>query len=51
LAAKKPKHKAKPTRGKRFGRNKVKCERYRRRVGKPAGAGVPGNKRGKNKRV
>jgi hypothetical protein len=31
------------------GRNKVKCERYRARVGKPRGPGVKGNKSGKNK--
>jgi hypothetical protein len=28
---------------------KAKYERYRRRVGKPRGPGVPGNKAGKNK--
>lgn len=43
---------SKPKGGKKnrkHGRNKVKCERYRRRVGKPRGPGVPGNKSGKNK--
>ena len=35
----------------KFGRNKVKCEQYRQRVGKPRGPGVAGNKSGKNKRV
>jgi hypothetical protein len=29
----------------KFGRNKIKCERYRARVGKPRGPGQPGNKR------
>lgn len=33
----------------KFGRNKVKCERYRHLVGKPNGPGLPGNKAGKNK--
>ena len=32
----------------KYGRNKLKCESYRRRVGKPNGPGVPGNKAGKN---
>ena len=27
---------------KKHGRNKAKCERYRARVGKPAGPGMPG---------
>jgi hypothetical protein len=35
--------------GRKYGRNEVKCERYRQRVGKPRGPGVPGNKSGKNK--
>jgi hypothetical protein len=35
---------------KKFDRNRTKCARYRARVGKPNGKGVPGNKRGKNKR-
>lgn len=34
--------------GRKLGRNKVKCENYRRRVGKPNGRGMPGNKAGKN---
>lgn len=33
---------------KNYGRNKIKCERYRRLIGKPNGPGAPGNKRGKN---
>lgn len=33
----------------KHGRNKQKCENYRRRVGKPNGPGRPGNKAGKNK--
>lgn len=37
--------------GRKIGRNKVKCELYRHRVGKPRGPGVPGNKSGKNKGV
>lgn len=32
----------------KFGRNKAKCETYRRRVGKPNGPGVDGNKSGKH---
>lgn len=35
--------------GRKYGRNKIKCENYRRRVGKPRGPGVPGNKSGKNR--
>lgn len=35
--------------GRKYGRNDAKCERYRQRVGKPRGPGVPGNKSGKNK--
>jgi len=31
----------------KLGRNKTKCERYRARVGKPAGRGKPSNKAGK----
>lgn len=37
--------------GRKIGRNKLKCERYRREIGKPRGPGVPGNKSGKNKGV
>lgn len=37
--------------GRKIGRNKTSCERYRQRVGKPRGPGVPGNKSGKNKGV
>lgn len=33
--------------GKKHGRNQVKCQRYRTRVGKPRGPGQPGNKTGK----
>jgi hypothetical protein len=33
----------------KYGRNKIKCEEYRRRVGKPRGPGVAGNKAGKNR--
>jgi hypothetical protein len=33
----------------KYGRNRAECERYRQRVGKPRGPGVPGNKAGKNK--
>lgn len=36
---------------KKYGRNRKKCERYRRRVGKPRGPGIPGNKAGKNKHI
>lgn len=32
----------------KIGRNKEKCQRYRSRVGKPLGRGVPGNKAGKH---
>lgn len=35
--------------GRKIGRNKRKCERYRARVGKPLGKGVEGNKSGMNK--
>ena len=34
---------------KKYGRNREQCAAYRRRVGKPRGPGVPGNKAGKNK--
>jgi hypothetical protein len=33
----------------KIGRNRDKCAEYRRRVGKPRGPGVPGNKSGKNR--
>jgi hypothetical protein len=33
--------------GRKIGRNKVKCENYRRFIGKPRGPGVPGNKSGR----
>lgn len=36
--------------GRKIGRNKQKCERYRSRIGKPRGPGVPGTKAGKNSR-
>lgn len=35
--------------GRKIGRAKTKCERYRNRIGKPNGPGKPGNKAGKNK--
>ena len=35
--------------GRKYGRNRKSCEAYRKRVGKPRGPGVPGNKAGKNK--
>lgn len=41
----------KSRKGRKYGRNQAKCERYRRRVGKPRGPGKPGNKSGKNKLV
>jgi hypothetical protein len=31
----------------KYGRNKVKCENYRRYIGKPKGPGVLGNKAGR----
>ena len=34
--------------GRKIGRNKDKCARYRARVGKPRGPGVEGCKSGKN---
>jgi len=33
----------------KVGRNKTKCANYRKRVGKPRGPGIPGNKSGRNK--
>lgn len=39
----------KSKKGRKVGRNKDKCAEYRRRVGKPRGPGVPGNKSGKGK--
>lgn len=39
----------KRAKGRKIGRNKVKCERYRARIGKPRGPGIPGNKAGNNK--
>jgi hypothetical protein len=54
-APKRP-HKAKPTRVKtdkprlnKGGRNEKRYAKYRSRVGKPNGKGMPGNKSGKNK--
>lgn len=38
----------KKNKNKKYGRNRVKCARYRAMVGKPNGKGQPGNKRGKN---
>jgi hypothetical protein len=40
----------KSKKGRKIGRNKLKCESYRSRIGKPRGPGQPGNKAGKNKR-
>lgn len=49
-AGNKPPHKAKPTRkGRKIGRNKTKCARYRALVGKPRGRNVSGNKAGKGR--
>lgn len=31
----------------KIGRNKLKCDKYRARVGKPNGPGKPGNKAGR----
>lgn len=51
LAAEKKRHGAKGSKKHRkWGRNKIKCERYRTYVGKPNGPGQPGNKSGRNKR-
>jgi hypothetical protein len=36
---------------KKYGRNRVKCESYRRRIGKPRGPGQKGNKLGKNRLI
>ena len=35
----------------KHGRDKIKCEKYRTRVGRPRGPGVVGNKAGKGKVV
>lgn len=35
--------------GRKVGRNKRKCERYRALIGRPNGPGKSGNKSGKNK--
>lgn len=35
--------------GRKIGRNKLKCQRYRIKVGRPNGPGQPGNKAGKNR--
>ena len=43
------KRKDKKNKNKKYERNLTKCARYRSRVGKPRGRGVPGNKRGKNR--
>lgn len=32
----------------KYGRNLAKCQRYRARIGKPRGRGVPGAKAGRN---
>lgn len=45
MAAQKKPHKAKPShKGRKHGRNRAKCLRYRARTGKPRGPGVPGSK-------
>lgn len=49
LQGNKKKRKEKGSGTKKYERNRVKCAKYRSRVGKPNGRGVPGNKRGKNK--
>lgn len=56
MAAKKPPHTAKSTTKKtskrrltKGGRNERRYANYRSKVGKPNGAGRPGNKSGKNK--
>lgn len=36
--------------GRKVGRKRDACKRYRQRVGKPLGPGVEGNKSGRNKR-
>lgn len=41
----------KSKKGRKVGRNKAKCESYRRRIGKPRGPGKSGAKAGKNKGV
>ena len=41
--------KRKTKKGRKYGRNKVKCAKYRARKGEPNGPGKPGNKSGKNK--
>lgn len=38
----------KSQKGRKIGGNQDKCARYRLRVGKPRGRGVPGNKSGRN---
>lgn len=41
-----PKKKKKEGRkNRKYGRNKIKCARYRLRVGKPRGPGMEGNRR------
>lgn len=43
------KRSSKKNKKRKIGRNKEKCAEYRRRVGKPRGPGVPGNKAGRNR--
>lgn len=38
----------KTNKNRKYGRGRKKGERYRSRIGKPLGPGVPGNKAGKN---
>lgn len=52
LPARKENPSAKSTRANREGRkgrNKIKCSRYRAKIGKPNGPAQSGNKAGKNK--
>lgn len=49
LGSRKKKRKEKGSGTKKYDRNRVKCAKYRSRVGKPNGRGKPGNKRGRNK--
>lgn len=44
FGVKRPKRSDKKNKKRKYGRNRAKCERYRRRVGKPNGPGQPGRK-------
>lgn len=48
FTARKGKKREKGSGTKKYDRNRVKCAKYRARVGKPRGRGVPGNKAGHN---